>query len=112
VSFPDFGKLIPAYGLPYQRIDQQNYLPAIYKALESSGPFVSEVILDPEQGFEPKLSSKTLPDGRMVSAPLEDLFPFLERDELLANLLVPPMDEISHSQPTLATSAANNPKSP
>lgn len=92
VSFPDFSRLAAAYGLPYQRIDQVDYLPAVRKALETPGPFVCEVMLDPEQGFEPKLSSKTLPDGRMVSAPLEDLYPFLDREEMLGNLLVPPLE--------------------
>lgn len=94
VTFPDFGKLAAAYGLPYQRIDQEDYLPAVRKALETPGPFISEVILDPDQTFEPKLSSKTLPDGRIVSAPLEDLYPFLSREEMLSNLLVPPLEEI------------------
>jgi acetolactate synthase-1/2/3 large subunit len=94
VTFPDFGKLAAAYGLPYQRIDQEDYLPAVRKALETPGPFISEVMLDPDQAFEPKLSSKTLPDGRIVSAPLEDLYPFLTREEMLSNLLVPPMEEI------------------
>ena len=56
------------------------------------GPQLCQVTLDPDQQFEPKLSSKSLPDGRIVSAPLEDLYPFLDRDELLANLLVPPME--------------------
>ncbi len=94
VTFPDFGKLATAYGLPYQRIDQVDYLPAVQRALAAPGPFVSEVMLDPEQGFEPKLSSKTLPDGRIVSAPLEDLYPFLDREEMLSNLLVPALPEI------------------
>ena len=45
------------------------------EALAAEGPFLCEVMLDPEQTFEPKLSSRQLPDGRMVSSPLEDLFP-------------------------------------
>jgi acetolactate synthase-1/2/3 large subunit len=49
-------------------------------------------MIDLEQSFEPKLSSRALPDGRMVSAPLEDMFPFLSRDELKENLLIPPME--------------------
>jgi len=49
--------------------------------------------LDPAQGFEPRQSSRQLLDGRIVSAPLEDMFPFLERDELRKNLLIPPWEE-------------------
>jgi acetolactate synthase-1/2/3 large subunit len=45
--------------------------------------------MDPAQSFEPGLSSRTLPDGRIVSAAFEDMYPFLERDELAGNLLMP-----------------------
>ena len=34
-----------------------------------------------EQNFEPKLSSKVLPDGKIVSPPIDDMYPFLDRDE-------------------------------
>jgi acetolactate synthase-1/2/3 large subunit len=60
--------------------------------LKAPGPIVCDVMIDPEQTFEPKLSSRQLPDGRMVSAPLEDMFPFLSREELQDNLLIPPME--------------------
>ena len=52
-------------------------------------------MLDPEQTFEPKLSSRQLADGRMVSSPLEDLHPFLSREELLENLLIPPFEPVT-----------------
>ena len=50
-------------------------------------------MLDKDQPFSPKVSSRRLPDGRMVSAPLEDMAPFLSREELATNLLVPPAGE-------------------
>ena len=92
VSFPDMVKLAQAYGLHSIRLDSPDWASYLDAVLASPGPVLCEVMLDPEQQFEPKLSSKVLPDGRMVSAPLEDLFPFLDRDELLSNLLVPPME--------------------
>jgi len=46
-------------------------------------------MVDKEQNFAPKLSSKRLPDGTMVTAPLEDLSPFLPREEFLENMLIP-----------------------
>ncbi|MFH0926488.1 MAG: thiamine pyrophosphate-binding protein [bacterium] len=92
VSFPDMVKIAQAYGIPSWRIDQSDFLSSIEKALNTAGPVLCEVMLDPEQPFEPKLSSKRLPDGRLVSAPLEDMYPFLEREELLSNLFIPPME--------------------
>ena len=53
------------------------------------GPLLVEVMLDPEQGFEPKISSRKLEDGRMISLPSEDMYPFLSREELQQHLLFP-----------------------
>ena len=93
VSFPDMQKIAKAYGLPYKRLSTKNFNNTLNKALNTDGPVVIEVMLDPAQGFEPRQSSRQLPDGRIVSAPLEDMFPFLEREELLQNLLIPPWEE-------------------
>ena len=49
--------------------------------LNSDGPAVCEVVVDPKQNFAPKSSSKVLPDGRIVSPSLNDMAPFLDRDE-------------------------------
>jgi acetolactate synthase-1/2/3 large subunit len=93
VGFPDMRKIAKAYELPYKRLDKKNFIKPLHDALEMEGPVICEVILDPTQGFEPRQSSRQLPDGRIVSAPLEDMFPFLERDELMENLLIPPWDK-------------------
>ena len=92
VSFPDMVQVGHAYGIPSLQVAGPDFLPTIERALATPGPQLCQVTLDPDQQFEPKLSSKSLPDGRIVSAPLEDLYPFLDRNELLANLLVPPME--------------------
>jgi acetolactate synthase I/II/III large subunit len=47
---------------------------------------VCHVLLDPEQAFEPRIKSRVLPDGTIVSPALEDMFPFLDRDELARNM--------------------------
>lgn len=92
VSFPDLIKIGEAYGVPSVRMARGDFEGSIDEVLERQGPVLCEVMLDPDQQFEPRLSSKALPDGRIVSSPLEDLFPFLDRDELLSSLLIPPMD--------------------
>jgi|CXWL01.1.fsa_nt_gi acetolactate synthase-1/2/3 large subunit len=92
VSFPDMVQIGQAYGIPSLQVEGPDFLPSVERVLAAPGPQICQVKLDAEQQFEPKLSSRSLPDGRIVSAPLEDLYPFLERDELLGNLLVPPME--------------------
>lgn len=93
VSFPNLEKVAKAYGISYKCFHEEFFTKALQDALDMQGPVICEVMLDPTQGFEPRQSSRQLPDGRIVSAPLEDMFPFLERDELLNNLLIPPWEE-------------------
>jgi len=92
VSFPDIVKLAVAYGIPAMRIDQADFDAQLDEVLNHPGPVLCEAMLDPDQPYEPKLSAKSLPDGRIVSPPLEDLSPFLDREELLTNLLVPAIE--------------------
>jgi acetolactate synthase-1/2/3 large subunit len=61
---------------------------AIRAVLDGPGPQLCEVVLDKAQPFAPKLSSRRLEDGRMVTSALEDLAPFLSREELAENMLI------------------------
>ena len=85
-------RVAEAYGLPARRIEGADFEAALTDLLRQDGPAVGDVQLDPDQVFEPRLSARPLPDGRIVSPPLEDLNPFLEREELLSNLFIPPME--------------------
>lgn len=91
ISFPDLGKLAQAYGLLFRRVDDLRVLPGVLDDFYARAcPTMCEVIVDREQQFAPKAASRALPDGTMVSAPLEDLAPFLDRDELSESILPPP----------------------
>ena len=57
------------------------------------GPFLCEIFVDPAQVFEPKSATKRLPDGSLFSPPLEDLAPFLPREELKRNMFIPLVEE-------------------
>lgn len=86
VSFPDIQKIAWAYGIQYIKIDNINESRMLLrKVLETVGPVICEVIVDSSQNFEPKLSSKVLPDGEIVSPPIDDMFPFLDKTEYLEN---------------------------
>jgi acetolactate synthase-1/2/3 large subunit len=90
LSFPDFCRVGSAFGLAVERCACHADLDAAIRAtLAASGPSLCEVILDLGQRFAPKLSSRKLDDGRMLSSPLEDMAPFLSREELQANLFNP-----------------------
>ena len=87
ISFPDMVKVGQAFGLPSVRLENPVFRPALEEFLAAPGPGLANVILDRDQMFEPKLSSRRLADGRMVSSKLEDMSPFLDREELKTNLL-------------------------
>jgi len=94
VSFPDIAKVAAAYGLPTMKIEGHEAMEErIQEVLDFDGPYLCEVMLSPDYKFSPKLSSERKPDGRIVSKPLEDMFPFLEREELKRNMIIPPLDD-------------------
>lgn len=82
VGFPDFKVLSAAFGINYYRLDNELTADEVIKeVLGSEGPCICEAVVDPGQNFEPKSSSKVLPDGRIVSPSLDDMSPFLDREE-------------------------------
>lgn len=88
VSFPPFDKLADTFGFKFFKIDSLESIDSkIEEALSAEGPVLCEVVVSDEQIFSPKLSSKVLPDGKIVSPPIDDMFPFLEREEYEANKL-------------------------
>lgn len=89
VTMPDTLKICEAYGIPAARVSNLKDLDkAIKIAMETSGPYVLDIITPPEQLIIPTVSSRVNPDGSMSSRPLEDMAPFLNREEYLANLVI------------------------
>lgn len=94
LSFPEYRKLAEAFGYPYLCARSNAEMKeAVDKALAMDGPLFCEIFTDTKQVWEPKSSTKRLPDGTLVSPPLEDLAPFLPREELERNMFIPLMPE-------------------
>ena len=91
LSFPDMEKIAGAYGIPYCRMKSNEDIlgDTIDKVLKSDGYAMCEVFVDINQKFEPKSATKRLEDGTLVSPPLEDLAPFLPREELEKIMQIP-----------------------
>lgn len=90
LSFPSLEKLAGAYGYPYRSAKHNSGLAAaVEQTLATAGPVICEVFVSTDQNFEPKSSAKRLPDGAMVSPPLEDLSPFLSEEEMDRNMIIP-----------------------
>jgi acetolactate synthase-1/2/3 large subunit len=94
LKLPELRKIAAAYDVGYARIGSTHELrPVIREVLAAPGPVVCEVLTPPEEPRGPRVASVQRPDGTMVSKPLEDLWPFLDRAEFRANMIVPPLDE-------------------
>jgi acetolactate synthase-1/2/3 large subunit len=89
-SLPDVCAVAAAYGLTTDVIrDQSNLRAEIERVLDRPGPLVCDVHAIPDEIRMPRLSSVQRADGSFVSKPLEDLWPFLDRQEFRSNMLVP-----------------------
>lgn len=94
LSFPEFKKIAEAFGYPYSCAHSNAEMKEVVDAaLAAEGPAFCEIFTDTEQVWEPKSSTKRLPDGTLISPPLEDLAPFLPREELSKIMLIPMVDE-------------------
>ena len=89
VGFPNLSTLASAFGLPFATIECESDLAKLPELLSAPGPLLCRVSLPHDYVFSPKLASFRLPNGTMVSRPLEDMAPFLSREELAENMLVP-----------------------
>ena len=94
LSFPEFKKIAEAFGYHYFSAHSNAEMKQVVDTvLKLNGPVFTEIFTDTEQVWEPKSSTKRLEDGSLVSPPLEDLAPFLPREELKKNMFIPLVDE-------------------
>ncbi len=94
LTLPDITRVGAAYGLPVHRItDQSRLQEELREILDAPGPLLCDVCCLPEEPRMPSVASTQRADGSLVSRPLEDLWPFLSRDEFRSHMIVPPLVE-------------------
>jgi acetolactate synthase-1/2/3 large subunit len=90
ISCPDFYKIAKAFNIKYFSItswkDFYKVIPLIKK---NKSPIICDVFMDPEQTFYPKLALTLAADNKIVSPPLEDLSPILERKKFFSEMIIP-----------------------
>jgi len=91
LTLPDTESVAKGYGIPTARLESNSELTGtkLKGLLEGRGPLVCVVTISPDQATMPRAVSFQRPDGSMATKPMEDLFPFLERDEFRANMFIP-----------------------
>ena len=94
LSFPAYKKIAEAFGYQYYCARSNAEMMSIVdKVLKMEGPVFTEIFTDITQVWEPKSSTKRLPDGTLISPPLEDLAPFLPREEVEKQMFIPMVDD-------------------
>lgn len=94
LSFPEFRKIAEAFGYRYYSARSNAEMKTVVdEVLGLDGAVFCEIFTDTQQVWEPKSSTKRLPDGTLVSPPLEDLAPFLPREELEAQMFISMIEE-------------------
>ena len=93
LSFPSFKKIAEAFGFNYYSAHSNEEMKSVVdEVLKQEGTVFTEIFTDTNQVWEPKSSTKRLEDGTLISPPLEDLAPFLPREELERNMIIPLID--------------------
>lgn len=88
LSFPDMLKIGAAYDIPARRIDNQERLPEqVREVVDAEGPQICELMMDPDQPHTPRAIPRYQPDGTSIQTRFEDLYPFLDREELKDNMI-------------------------
>ncbi|MDR3739253.1 MAG: thiamine pyrophosphate-binding protein [Terracidiphilus sp.] len=94
LTVPNLSKVAAAYNIPSVVIEDQSSLREdVRRVLAMDGPILVDVHVIPDEMRAPRMQSYQKPDGSMASKPLEDMFPFLPREEFLANMIVKPLPE-------------------
>lgn len=94
LEFPDMKKIAYAYDYPFFRCESNDALEeTIRQVFATEGAVICEIMVSTDQNFEPKSSTKRLEDGTLVSPPLEDLAPFLDRETFLKEMIIDPVSE-------------------
>lgn len=94
LSFPEYRKIAEAFGYPYfEAHSNEEMKQVVDEVLTMQGYVFCEIFTSTEQVWEPKSSTKRLADGTLISPPLEDLAPFLTREELKSNMFIPLIPE-------------------
>lgn len=94
LSFPSLEKISEAYGIPYFAIHNNDEMAEKLKEfMRIDGYALCEIFVDTNQVFEPKPSAMKLPDGSLISPPMEDMAPFLTREELRSIMIIPLLED-------------------
>lgn len=79
--FPNYEYIAKAYDLKYKLITADNEDYFLDNLTNITGPMIIELLVDGNVFFQPKNQARINQDGSIESSKLDDMYPFLDRDE-------------------------------
>ena len=99
LTLPDIRRIAEAYNIKNEKLENHSHIESkIKEVIETERPCICEVMVSPLQATIPRVKSHVKPDGSMVTLPMEDLWPFLPREEFLKHMIIPPLEESKNSE--------------
>jgi acetolactate synthase-1/2/3 large subunit len=94
MTLPSICEVARAFGLDAMKIEETKNLKSQIQAILSlEGPLVVDTVVIPDESREPRVASIQRPDGTFISRPLEDMYPFLDRDDLRSEMIIDLLEE-------------------
>ena len=85
LSFPNYKDIARAHKISYVKISNTKSLKSkIIKVIKSNEAVICELIMDPNQDQKPKAINRRI-NNKSVPTELEDMYPFLDKEELIEN---------------------------
>jgi acetolactate synthase I/II/III large subunit len=89
VSFPDTEKIAYAYGFPFMRVNNIDELDNINQVINHNGYYICEIMCPLNEEIYPTSATLQTNDGKLVSQPLENMSPFLSKEEFESEMIIP-----------------------
>jgi len=87
LAIPDFEEIIRGFKLKYLCIKNRSEMSQVLnQAFSDNEPTIIEVVIDPDQQTEPRTFTEILPNGKMLTAPMENLHPLINEEKLKLEL--------------------------
>ena len=89
MEFPNLELIAKAYNIPYYSIRTvAETEEKVQKALADNEPAIIEIFSSKDTEIVPIIKSRMGENGKMISAALEDMYPFVSKEEQIENMSI------------------------
>lgn len=91
-AFPDLRKIADAYGIPYRKAGtMEEFKDVCEEIIGTDSAFLCEIMCWKEEANPISKAQMRMKDGSRMAMPLEDMAPFLDREEFVREMMIEPV---------------------